>query len=148
MKYFAQVFFAGLCIVLSFCVTTANSPEAHEIVSLQKFMEQNGARVIDLKKLETGHEMLSVEINGIAGNFILDSGAGATVLHEKLISKYQLNADAGSSTAQASGAGGEADITSYEISSFKLEGYSFKLDRINTLDLTSVVRSLKAATGV
>lgn len=148
MRHFTKACCAAFCVILTSCGAEVSAPAASGIVSLQDFMKQNDAIVINLEKLATGHEMLSVEINGEVGNFILDSGAGATVLHDEFVTKYGLQKDGATTTDQASGAGGKVDVRSYAISSFKIEGHSFELDRINTIDLASVVGGLKAAAGV
>ena len=47
-------------------------------MQLRKFIEAQGFYRVPLKRLATGHYLFSAKINGIAGNFILDTGASTS----------------------------------------------------------------------
>ncbi|WP_347373821.1 retropepsin-like aspartic protease [Aequorivita sp. Q41] len=47
-------------------------------MQLRKFLEAQGFNRIPLKKLATGHYLFSAKINGISGDFILDTGASTS----------------------------------------------------------------------
>ncbi|QQX77820.1 MULTISPECIES: TIGR02281 family clan AA aspartic protease [Aequorivita] len=47
-------------------------------MQLRKFIEAEGFYRIPLKKLATGHYLFSAKINGVSGNFILDTGASTS----------------------------------------------------------------------
>jgi len=61
---------------------------------------------IPLKKMSSGHLQMRVLLNGVAGNFILDTGAGATVLEEKRKATYHIKSV--KSDKEATGTGGGA----------------------------------------
>ena len=45
---------------------------------------------IQLKRMPSGHLQMQVSLNGVPGNFILDTGAGATILEEKRKAAFHL----------------------------------------------------------
>lgn len=47
-------------------------------MQLRKFIEAHGFFRVPLKRLATGHYLFSAKINGIPGNFILDTGASTS----------------------------------------------------------------------
>lgn len=49
-------------------------------MQLRKFIEAHGFYRIPLKKLSTGHYLFSAKINGVKGNFILDTGASTSCI--------------------------------------------------------------------
>ncbi len=70
-------------------------------MQLRKFLETQNFYRIPLKKLETGHYLFSASINGVSGNFILDTGASTSCVgvkdsnHFKLISEESIIKAAG-----------------------------------------------------
>ncbi|WP_082731706.1 MULTISPECIES: aspartyl protease family protein [unclassified Sphingomonas] len=112
---------------------------------VSRFLASKGFTVLKLTKLPTGHEIVDVEINGQAGTFVLDSGAGATVVRHDRLGKFGLGAASGE--AQGAGAGGSIAITSHPIESIALGGRAVPLKRVYSTNLDSVVARLKTATG-
>jgi hypothetical protein len=49
-----------------------------KLMQLRKFIEAEGFYRIPLKRLATGHYLFSAKINGVSGNFILDTGASTS----------------------------------------------------------------------
>lgn len=70
-------------------------------MQLRKFLEDQGFYRIPLKKLATGHYLFSAKINGVSGDFILDTGASTSCVgftdsqYFKLISEESLIKAAG-----------------------------------------------------
>lgn len=114
---------------------------------LGSFLKTKGYSAIDLKKIDTGHETLTVTINGKTGTFILDSGAGATILHADNIAKFDIDESKQQGSESGVGAGGDIDIGVYPIDSFKLNGVEFVLPEINVTDLEYVVDAVAEVTG-
>lgn len=114
-------------------------------VSVREFLADQGYSGFTLRKLPTGHETIEVSINGHTGIFVLDSGAGRTVLHKERLAKFGI--EAATSEAQGAGAGGAVAITSHPVSSFMLNGTSVPLGIVYATSLDSVVARLQAATG-
>ncbi len=70
-------------------------------MQLRKFLEADGFYRVPLKKLATGHYLFSAKINGVSGDFILDTGASTSCVgftdsaHFKLISEESIIKAAG-----------------------------------------------------
>lgn len=58
---------------------------------------------IPLIQNNTGHLRLRVNLNGVNGSFILDTGASASCIHSAVLDKFKINATA--SEIRAAGAG-------------------------------------------
>ena len=102
------------------------------------FLKEKNYVAIQLGKFITGHLYLTAEVNDTTGIFILDTGAGATVMEEKRKSKFNLTTS--STENKAVGAGGsnlalkEASIQNFEIEDYVLRDFKIhlmNLDHIN-----------------
>lgn len=72
--------------------------------SLENYLTKDGYVRLEIKKMPSGHLHLFGQLNGVDGNFILDTGAGGTVIDEKNKLKFHLQTD--KSDDQATGVGG------------------------------------------
>ncbi len=70
---------------------------------MRAHLEQKGFHRIPLKKLSTGHYIFSAKINGILGNFILDTGASTSCIGFRSSSYFLLISE--ESKIKAAGAG-------------------------------------------
>ena len=133
---------AALAIVLS-APALAAPPQADKV---RAFLGEEGFTAFKLTKLPTGHETITVTVNGQSGTFVLDSGAGRTVVRHDRLAKFGLAPATG--TQEGAGAGGGIAITSHPITSFALDGRAVPLPAVYATNLDSVATRLKAATGV
>lgn len=93
-----------LALLLSLGITPSWA-QAHEInKDLTHFLDQKGYTAIPLQKYVSGHLYLEAIINDVKGRFILDSGAGSTVVDEKRKDKFKMIAE--QTEEKATGAGG------------------------------------------
>ena len=67
--------------------------------ALPAFLKAKKYKKIKFKFLKTQHLLIKVKVNGVAGNFILDTGASNTCIGFECIEKYSLEAIAHSNTA-------------------------------------------------
>ena len=117
--------------------------------TLASFMAANGYRAIPLAKLPTGHETIQVTINGVTGTFILDSGAGATVVNRASLARFGLGAgDRTRENVTGIGAGGVFGIESYRVGGLMLGGQAVPLSVVRASDLGTVTDVLRAATKI
>lgn len=84
----------------------AQSSERKSKFNLNKSLLKEGYVKIQMEKLASGHLHISGKLNGVKGNFILDTGASGTVIEIKNEKKFQMKTQ--SSERQASGAGGSS----------------------------------------
>jgi len=113
---------------LTSCAQTDKTNENKPIMenyNLEKALVANGYVKIPLTKEISGHLQLNGSINGVKGTFILDTGAGATVIEQTQKEKFKITSIKTDDTA--TGAGG-ADIAMEDsenneiiLSGFKLE---------------------------
>ncbi|KVV13642.1 retropepsin-like aspartic protease [Flavobacterium sp. TAB 87] len=71
---------------------------------LQKVLKKAKYQKIKFKFIATNHLVVKIKLNGIHGNFILDTGASNTCVGYEAIERYQL--DVVDSDDKAAGAGG------------------------------------------
>ncbi len=113
---------------------------------LDAFLASQGYRPVTMQKLRTGHETLSVTINGVTGVFVLDSGASASVVHFSSREKFGLTETIGTAR-DATGAGGAVRMTPYSVSTLQVGDVLVPHNRVIVGDLTGVVAALRAASG-
>lgn len=123
------------------------APTTAAAQDLGAYLGAHGYHQVPLVKLPTGHETVRVVLNGVEGVFILDSGAGATVIHTASLSKYALVPLAEGNGDLAIGAGGATAIARYPIQSLTLGGMALNMTEVRGMDLSGVVQTLKSATG-
>lgn len=123
---------------------TSSPPESQDLAG---YLSQHGYNSIAMSKLSTGHETVEVEINGVSGRFVLDLGAGATVVHSARLSKYGLVPTQDLPEFVGIGAGGQSLITSYPLQSLTIDGVALDLDQVRGMNLSGVVEALSGATG-
>lgn len=114
--------------------------------SLEQTLLANGYQVVTLTKLRTGHETIEVTLNGVRGIFVLDSGAGASVVHSANREKFGL-AETGASVT-GTGAGGQISLQTVPIQSLSLGAVAVPQPEISVTDLGYVVTALQQAAGV
>jgi hypothetical protein len=93
---------------------------------------------IPLKKMTSGHLHMEASLNGVEGRFILDTGAGATVLDEKKKARFSLVTQKSKKVATGTGggaigmqvsAGNSLQIGPLEINNFSI--YLMSLEHMN-----------------
>lgn len=73
------------------------------MTALRTLMESNGFHRIPLKKLMTGHYKVEVKVNGIKGDFILDTGASSSCIGFSSVDRFIMLME--QSEIKAAGAG-------------------------------------------
>jgi hypothetical protein len=76
---------------------------------LQEILKKEKYKKINFKVSKTQHLLVKASINGVKGNFILDTGASNSCVGFESIELFQLTA--GSSTTKAAGAGATGMFT-------------------------------------
>ena len=76
--------------ILFVSILLATCSGKKETFNLEKQLSKADYVKLKMKKMPSGHLHLLGKLNGINGNFILDTGAGATVIEEKNKGKFKL----------------------------------------------------------
>ena len=110
-------------------------------MDISNFLEKKGYCKIALEKNEIGHYQLPVSINGIDGNFILDTGASSSCVDTNIVDKYNLTPE--ESEHKAAGAGAiDMETFQSDIESITIGEVHIELDKIILFDLTQINEAL------
>lgn len=139
--------FIEICAALLALASGNATATAAADADIAAYLAPLGYETIPLTKLRSRHESVMVEINGVTGLFILDSGAGASVIDQASLAKFNLDAALGEQV-KAAGAGGNFAASRVMIGSFKIETISLAVETMAAGDLKHVVDGLYAANGV
>ena len=107
------------------------------------FLKTKGYTPIKLNKFPTGHLYLTTEVNNTAATFILDTGAGATVIDKKK-NEVKLKLEASESENKAVGAGGSSiSLNESLIKDFKIQDYTINDLKVHLMPLDHINNAFK-----
>jgi hypothetical protein len=107
-----------------------------------------GFAAVPLRELLTGHHLVDATINGVAGTFVLDTGANASVVNAGVAGQFGLTPAAGGLVpAIGIGVGGAQKAGTSSIDSLTIGGIDIRQRRMMTADLDQVVRLLRPLAG-
>ena len=78
-----------------------------ETSDLQAFLDKEGYVAIPIMENISGHLLVEAQVNGVAGLFIVDTGAGGTVVDLARAEELNLNHEKDNTTFTGAGAGGQ-----------------------------------------
>jgi hypothetical protein len=104
-----------------------------------------GFTSIRMTALASGHHSVTVMLNGHPGIFLVDTGAGATVIHTPYLSNFALVPAAAGGRA-ASG-GGKTRFQPVAVSAFAVGGARTRLHKIYAMDLSYLFDAISAASA-
>lgn len=142
MRTMAVIFISisGFLFHEGFAQTNSDSAQIAE------FLRGKNYRAIKLEKYPTGHLVTRVKLNGVKGLFILDTGAGATIVENERKDKFLLSIQ--SDTIKAYGAGGSSmAVQTSAGNTLELDGdykeKDFTLKLISLENVNGALRRLK-----
>ncbi len=110
-------------------------------MQLRKFLEAQGFYRIPLKRLATGHYLFSAKINGVSGDFILDTGASTSCVGFTDSAHFLLISE--DSIIKAAGAGAiNMETMLSRKNEFKIKNWGIKNMDIVLFDLSHVNEAL------
>lgn len=121
-------------------------------MQLRKFIESHGFYRVPLKKLLTGHYVFSAKINGVAGDFILDTGASTSCIGFEEGLDFSLISE--TSTIKAAGAGAinmETKFSrenSFQMGQWKISDMDFVLFDLSHVNEALTQASEKSVHGI
>jgi predicted aspartyl protease len=121
-------------IFLTSCIEKERKESKNETFNLENYLSKADYFKLNIKKMPSGHLHIEGTLNGIKGNFILDTGAGATVIEEKNKEKFKMKTQESEKTA--TGTGGSNMRTQ------NARNNHFKLGPLELTDLTLVLINL------
>jgi predicted aspartyl protease len=105
-----------------------------------------GYSSIPLRTLLSGHHVVEGSLNGRPATFVVDSGAGRTVIHQPYVTNFGLEAGGGP-TGTAIGAGGATAVSRVGINELTIASARTDLTGIFAMDLSHVVKALEPIVG-
>lgn len=107
----------------------------------QKILKKNNYKKINFKVSKTQHLLIKASINGVTGNFILDTGASNSCVGFESIEYFQLTA--GKSKTKAAGAGATGMFTQLaKDNKIQLDKWKNKKLHVVIFDLSHVNEAL------
>lgn len=131
------IFAFGLICTSSKLYAQKNTNNSKDLAT---FLKNKNYVAVPLNKYPTGHLYLSATINDTLGIFILDTGAGGTVVEEKREEKFKLSSE--KSDIKAVGAGASNMNIKTTIAAVKLADYNSELT-IHLMNLDHVNNAFK-----
>ena len=110
-------------------------------MSLPSYLSKKGYQKKKLKLTKTSHFKTTAKINGVKGNFIVDTGASNTCIDINLIEKFNLTSE--ESETKAAGAGAtDMDTQVSKKNSLKIGKWKSKKNSLVIFDLSHVNEAL------
>ena len=103
--------------------------------------------LLEFDELKLKFLTVSITMNGVSGLFLVDSGAGRSMLHSAKVDKYQLKPVVGQANQSTSGAGGVFSLQRYQVGSLQVDGMHLNKDAITAANLSAMVNYIKLKTG-
>jgi hypothetical protein len=103
-----------------------------------------GFAPIPMTALPSGHHMVRVNVNGRMGSFLVDTGAGLTIVHAPYVKAFGLSATADGRPART--LTGIVQVTPMDVARFAIGGTDTQLSRIYAMDLSHLVKAIGATT--
>lgn len=110
-------------------------------MSLPSYLSKKGYQKKKLKLTKTNHFKTTAKINGVKGNFIVDTGASNTCIDINLIDKFNLTSE--ESETKAAGAGAtNMDTQVSKKNTIKIGKWKSKKNNLVIFDLSHVNEAL------
>jgi hypothetical protein len=106
-----------------------------------------GFAPIPMTALASGHHSVSVMLNGKPAAFLVDTGAGATIIHTPYLARFALNRAAGASAGTATNPTGKLRFDPVAVQGFAVGGTKTRLNKIYAMDISYLVDAVSAASS-
>ena len=134
---------------LGSCATAQSAiPPAYSAQDIGEILTANGYTAIALQRIPSGLDIVTLQINGVEGRFLLDTGASNSVINSRALSRFKISSGDILNSDSAIGFGGEIAISSYKISGLTINGRNFPLPQISATDLTPAISALASTSGI
>ncbi|HLU50659.1 MAG TPA: retropepsin-like aspartic protease [Flavobacteriaceae bacterium] len=112
--------------------------------TLRAFLEEKNFIRVPLQKVNSNHFKIKAKINGVSGDFILDTGASNSCLGLHIVEKFKLLAHASEVKASGAGATGMDTFTSVA-TKVSIGAWTAKNMEFVVFDMTHVNEALTTA---
>jgi predicted aspartyl protease len=115
---------------------------------LKSFYQCEGYEPVALTKLSTGHDVISVELNGVDARFVLDTGAKISIIDARFLDKYRIDQNSKIGDEVGAGAAGKILLQTYPLESMRINNHTLDVSKIGTVELSQIINGLGRSTGV
>ncbi len=140
----AALLLAGLYLIA--CAAAAPVSSAAATRTVAQALCALGYSSIPLRSLPSGHHIVDVSLNGRPATFVVDTGAGRTVIHRPYLETFGLQAGGGA-IGTAIGAGGSTALSRASVDNLTIATTRTRLSVIYAIDLAHVVKALEPMVG-
>ena len=116
-------------------------PVKTQLSDLNRFLSEHSCQPVDFSRNKAGHLIINAKVNGVEGSFILDTGAGCSVIDNSNSETLKLTMDLDSVKSSGTGAGGN------KLPVVPSKGNSLTINNIEIEDFTFSVMSLEHVTS-
>ena len=102
-----------------------------------------GFAPIPMKALASGHHSVAVMLNGKPAAFLVDTGAGATIIHAPYLGRFALSPAAAAGVA--TNASGKLRFEPVAVNAFAVGGTRTRLSKIYAMDISYLVEAVSAS---
>lgn len=104
---------------------------------------------VPLRNVDPGHQLVEATINGVSGDFVLDTGANVTVVSAGEAGRFGITPGAGGlpGTGQASFIGNAGSARQASVDSFNMGGIDMRQRRVLVADLGPLLGALGNVAG-
>jgi hypothetical protein len=146
MSRLALPVIAALAGALSACAPLDSKSKPAAAQTAAQALCALGHSAITLRTLPTGHHIADVTVNGKAAKFIVDTGAGRTLVHQPYVEQFELR-PGGGQAGTAIGAGGAVAINQVGVTSLAIANTRTALKQLFAIDLSHAVKALDPIVG-
>jgi hypothetical protein len=129
------------CILLT-AAAPDSAPAAAQSARPAPLPCRPGFTSIRMISLASGHHAVTVVLNGKPGAFLVDTGAGATVIHTPYLQRFALTS--GPAIGVAAVASGRMQLDPVKVDAFTVGGTKTRLHQMYAMDLSYIVDAVNA----
>lgn len=100
---------------------------------------------IPMTALASGHHSVSVMLNGKPASFLVDTGAGATIIHTPYLARFALSRGKGTAAGTATNPTGKLRFDPVAVQKFAVGGTRTRLSKIYAMDISYLVDAVSAS---
>lgn len=121
----------------------------HEAGTVDHALCLLGFEHVPVRNVRPGHQLVEATINGVTGEFVLDTGANLTVVSASQTERFRLDPQAGGTlgAGPARFAGGSGTARQVRVESFQIGNLSVRQRSILVADLGQLLGALGQASG-
>ena len=116
--------------------------------SLPTVMQSQGYQAVSMRRVASNHDILTATINGVSGQFIVDTGAAFSIVHSPRAPRFYLSQDDALGQRPATMPTGNITLTRYRLRSISVGNGGYRLPEVTSANLSALVGIVAQTSGV